>query len=189
MADPELHTAIWAWPDGATMLAVVVPFRKSFFERLKVEVPVDGRMWVREARMWVVGLGHERAVRDLISVAFPDEEVCSCWFGKPCAMWDRLHYEMIGKHCGGLAARRTETGRPSASTPPRPMQRPDPQAEARRILGVAAGAPPEVIKAAAKALAFKFHPDRPGGSNEAMAQINAARDLLLGARPAHRAGT
>jgi hypothetical protein len=50
--------------------------------------------------------------------------------------------------------------------------------EAYDILGLAAGASPEDVKAAYHRLMLKMHPDH-GGSTYLAARINAARDLLL----------
>jgi len=44
------------------------------------------------------------------------------------------------------------------------------------ILGVSATANADVIRCAYRALAAKRHPDRPGGSHDAMSEINQARD-------------
>lgn len=41
------------------------------------------------------------------------------------------------------------------------------------------GAPIEVVKAAYKALAMKYHPDRPGGDEEKMQEINAAVQEII----------
>lgn len=56
-------------------------------------------------------------------------------------------------------------------------------AKARALLGVQAGAGREEIIAAHRRLAAMVHPDR-GGSNEALREANAARDLLLASLPA-----
>lgn len=50
--------------------------------------------------------------------------------------------------------------------------------QARRLLGVEAGAGREEIIAAHRRLTALVHPDK-GGSNAAMQEANAARDLLL----------
>lgn len=53
---------------------------------------------------------------------------------------------------------------------------------ARRVLGVEAGAGREDIIAAHRRLTTQVHPDK-GGTNAAMQEANAARDLLLGELP------
>ena len=53
---------------------------------------------------------------------------------------------------------------------------------ARKVLGVEAGAGREEIVAAHRRLTTLVHPDK-GGSNAAMQEANAARDLLLDELP------
>lgn len=53
------------------------------------------------------------------------------------------------------------------------------------ILGVSAGSNADVIRAAYRALAAKRHPDRPGGSHDAMSELNKARDDGMRAIGAH----
>ena len=76
----------------------------------------------------------------------------------------------------GARSRRTLTQRP----PQRPG-RPDrlSLSEARSILGVPEGATAEEIKAAYGRLMQRAHPDH-GGSDGLAAQLNAARDRLMG---------
>lgn len=52
------------------------------------------------------------------------------------------------------------------------------EAEARAVLGLAAGAGRDEIKAAHRRLISAVHPDH-GGSEELTRRVNAARDLLL----------
>lgn len=52
------------------------------------------------------------------------------------------------------------------------------EAQARNLLGVNAAATREEIGEAHRRLIARVHPDR-GGTNEAVHQANAARDLLL----------
>jgi curved DNA-binding protein CbpA len=47
------------------------------------------------------------------------------------------------------------------------------------ILGVPRDATEQQLKAARRAAATRFHPDRPGGSPEAMAEVNKAYDTLI----------
>ncbi|MEJ7932663.1 molecular chaperone DnaJ [Sphingobium sp. AN558] len=54
----------------------------------------------------------------------------------------------------------------------------DDLARARALLGLAAGADADAIRAAHRRLIASVHPDR-GGTEALAAQINAARDLLL----------
>lgn len=51
--------------------------------------------------------------------------------------------------------------------------------DARALLGVASDASREEVIAAHRRLAALVHPDR-GGTNDALREANAARDLLLG---------
>ena len=60
-------------------------------------------------------------------------------------------------------------------------------ARARRLLGVDASAGRDEIVAAHRRLTHAAHPDK-GGSDAAMQEVNAARDLLLGELPASRDG-
>jgi DnaJ-domain-containing protein 1 len=52
--------------------------------------------------------------------------------------------------------------------------------DAYAVLGVTREAPAEVIDAAYKALAKKYHPDRAGGSLEMMQRLNQAHDEISG---------
>ncbi|MBX3595265.1 DnaJ domain-containing protein [Sphingomonas sp.] len=67
-------------------------------------------------------------------------------------------------------------GTPKPAPPPAPPRGRD--AEARAVLGVAADAGPDEIRAAHRRLIASVHPDR-GGSPELTRQVNAARDTLL----------
>lgn len=58
---------------------------------------------------------------------------------------------------------------------------------ARKLLGIEAGAGRDEIIAAHRRLTTLVHPDK-GGSNAAMQEANAARDLLLGELPDPQGG-
>lgn len=76
----------------------------------------------------------------------------------------------------GLALSTRQPGtRPAAPPPTEPMS----LDEARRILGVEAGATREEVQAAYARLMRLAHPDQ-GGTAGLAAQVNAARDRLLG---------
>ncbi len=60
-------------------------------------------------------------------------------------------------------------------------------ARARKLLGIEEGAGRDEIIAAHRRLTALVHPDR-GGTNAAMQEANAARDLLLDELPSRRDG-
>ncbi|HEX7753679.1 MAG TPA: molecular chaperone DnaJ [Novosphingobium sp.] len=63
----------------------------------------------------------------------------------------------------------------------RRTMRSGPEAQARALLGVREGASREEIIDAHRRHVAQVHPDR-GGTSELVHEVNAARDLLLGAR-------
>ena len=74
-----------------------------------------------------------------------------------------------------LSTRQQAPGRPSSPPPSAPMS----AEEARRVLGVGPDASREEIQAAYARLMRVAHPDQ-GGTTGLAAQVNAARDRLLG---------
>lgn len=80
---------------------------------------------------------------------------------------DRVH---------GAAWRTAADGEPGAPPPTRGRMS---REEAYNILGLKPGAAPDEIKAAHHRLMLKIHPDQ-GGSTYLAAQINQAKDVLLG---------
>ncbi|CAA6603540.1 conserved hypothetical protein [Rhodospirillaceae bacterium LM-1] len=66
-------------------------------------------------------------------------------------------------------------------TPPRPGQQRMSSEEAHAVLGLKPGASSDEIQIAYKRLIQKMHPDA-GGSDALAAQINQARDVLMGKR-------
>lgn len=75
----------------------------------------------------------------------------------------------IERHGGAAILDRAFTGFKALAAPEQPFQ----------VLGVGANASKDEIDRAYKRLAAEHHPDRPGGDEQRMARINAARDALL----------
>jgi hypothetical protein len=78
----------------------------------------------------------------------------------------------IERHGGAAILERAFTG--FTALPP-----PDAKREWWEVLGVSRDCTREQVKAAYRRLASQYHPDKPGGSHERMAQINAAQDAGL----------
>ncbi len=82
----------------------------------------------------------------------------------------------------GARSRQMAGSRAGAKAPPsRPKPEPLSMAEARAILGVEDGATVVEIRAAYARLMRRAHPDH-GGSHGLAAQLNAARDRILGGK-------
>ncbi|HMQ94625.1 MAG TPA: hypothetical protein PKA33_20745 [Amaricoccus sp.] len=81
---------------------------------------------------------------------------------------------------GGLHIVRA-TFRGFAALPPPPEDRPSPQRSWRAVYGWPEGTAPSRadVENVYRALARQRHPDAPGGSHEAMAELNAAREAAL----------
>jgi len=78
-----------------------------------------------------------------------------------------------------IGVRRGERPGPSASPPPRRRKGGMTPDEARDLLGLSADASADDVQAAYLRLIRRNHPDQ-GGSTGLAAQLNAARDVLLG---------
>lgn len=80
----------------------------------------------------------------------------------------------------GGPMRWSRMGWPGTGTAPgRPRGSAMPREEALKILGLEAGASADEIRAAHRRLIMQIHPDK-GGSSYLAAQINQAKDVLLG---------
>ncbi len=92
---------------------------------------------------------------------------------------------LIGVSLGSVGMRRLgqATRRAVASvtsrTAPAPISPKPSETEARALLGVPLGASADAVKAAHLRLIRRVHPDQ-GGTNGLAAQLNAARDRLIG---------
>jgi hypothetical protein len=78
----------------------------------------------------------------------------------------------IERHGGALILERAFTG--FAALPA-----PGAKREWWEILGVERSATRDTVRGAYRALASKFHPDKPGGSHEKMAELNSAQEAAL----------
>lgn len=96
----------------------------------------------------------------------------AAWLGVRGAWGSAIVLVVVGL---GLAVSTRRTGAASATAPSARMS----EAEARRILGVEEGASRAEIQAAYTRLMRLAHPDK-GGTVGLAAQLNAARDRLLG---------
>lgn len=81
----------------------------------------------------------------------------------------------IERHGGAVILERAFTG--FTALPP-----PGARREWWEVLGISRDSTRETVKAAYRRLASINHPDRPGGSHEAMATLNAAQDAALAER-------
>jgi DnaJ-domain-containing protein 1 len=95
------------------------------------------------------------------------------------AAWDAVRGGWLGGSILLTAALwlATSAGRPLVRRRAPPMG----LGEAAAMLGVAEGADAQTIEAAYRRLMFRVHPDR-GGAAGLAAQLNAARDAMLGTR-------
>lgn len=72
------------------------------------------------------------------------------------------------------------TGRARGPSPAPPGGSPSEAQKAADVLGVKLPCTRAAVQSAYRSMALKVHPDRAGGSHEAMAAVNHARDTLLG---------
>ena len=122
---------------------------KKAIEWLKVAVPADLRSYDPQARQWFVDMTAGEDVREWLSS-------CESCFAAE-VKWN-------GANSSGTTGRKQEPTRP-----PRQQPRIDPYA----ALHLLPTAPPDVVKAAYRALATINHPDH-GGDMVAMQRINTA---------------
>jgi len=86
------------------------------------------------------------------------------------------HAKPKGSACTSLAADGEADQLPDAEWTPQPSK--PKTSDPYTALWLLPGAPPEVVKAAYKALATLHHPDKPGGDDERMRAINSAYQQL-----------
>lgn len=117
----------------------------------------------------------EYSGRRLSSLSFDD--LIRLW--RNCTMADNQSAALLEAYLDRMVgedwrekARRTDGEKPAAGEV-------SSREQAFAVLGLKPGASPEAIRAAHRRLMKKFHPDQ-GGSTHLAAQINRAKDLLLG---------
>jgi len=125
----------------------------SVIEALKSRIPPHSRSYSADAKAW--------RIRSHYHLAKWLEEIN--WF-------DDVEVEEYEQ---ARTERQYQRQAPPPQTPP-----PSPRESALATLHLAPSAPPELIRAAHKALALIHHPDR-GGVLELMKAINNAADVLL----------
>ena len=132
-----------------------------------------------------VSLGQDKPSDPGVAVWFLWDGEQRCFavdiYGKPAENLQAIHHVLEARrtemrHAGVAMVKAAMAGFAAALPPPgsKPWN---------EILGVAADASPAAIDAAYRRLAAERHPDKPGGSEAMLAELNAARDQ---ARKAHR---
>ncbi len=126
--------------------------------------------------MWRRGELKKFRVNDVLAAASGLAGLWTTVRGEPLAGLLLLVVAGIWYATRNRPVRATRARRPQRpGRPPTPTIRLD---EAHRVLGVAADADADAIRAAHRRLVARVHPDH-GGSAELAARVNAARDLLL----------
>lgn len=123
-------------------------YNQDVVDDLKWNLPSYARRWNPEERAWMVT---EDRYDDAIRILLDHDYV--------------VHYRRQYE----------EKARQESKPPPPPRERP--QSPAHRVLFIAADAPPEVVRAAYRALSKIHHPDA-GGDEEKMKEVNEAWSKL-----------
>jgi hypothetical protein len=165
------------------------PFDASFIDRLKALVPQDLRTWDRDLGAWYVFETYaEQAVAlarsywpdiDLSHYGPPRRESQGFTYSGNARTWreqqerarrERERQDQQRREQAETFHRRQQAGWQNTAS----VQR---ASSDHATLFVTADAPPEVIRAAYKALALLYHPDK-GGSVTKMQALNSAMDAL-----------
>lgn len=158
-----------------------VPYDYGFIGWLKETVPWSERAWRPEDKCWYISDTYASTVQRELHKRWPMH----------ASAWDRYSFEKStrdsnqraqdqSRQRAGWAGGQGYGGTTSGSGGQRFYhgfaQSPPPSSHHAKLY-VTPDAPPEVIKAAYKALAMKYHPDR-GGDGRAMVEVNAAFEAL-----------
>lgn len=149
------------------------PYSQGFIDELKAMVPNELRLWESDHKRWYVFETYaEQAVR-LARKYWPLIDLNA--YDSPEMAEERKRHQQWRQSQSGYGQQQSNQYRQQSSgqwQPGASSSRSD-----YAMLFVTDDAPPEVIKAAYKALAIKYHPDR-GGDTVAMQAVNAAFDRL-----------
>jgi hypothetical protein len=177
------------------------PFNEDYIEDLKRQIPRSARRWDPSDRCWRVDCYWFGNAQALLSKHYPhldrhytDRAIRMCeQIANDEEQEERFEEEEKKKKKQKAAARKKARQRTKQRAKKRDTKRrrryeeedePDPPREhpgheAYKILGISPDAPDEVVKAAHKVLARKYHPDNQAEGNEKKAkEINGAFDLI-----------
>lgn len=150
------------------------PYNASFVDDLKALVPHELRLWESDQKRWYVFETYaEQAVR-LARKYWPLINLDA--YDSPEMREERQRHQQWRQSQSGYQRQQDQQYRQQSSGQWQPGASSGTRSD-YAMLFVTDDAPPEVIKAAYKALAIKYHPDR-GGDTVAMQAVNAAYDRL-----------
>ena len=141
-------TAKIAWYEGELWAAT--PYKESFIDAFKREIPHEYRCWEKGHKMWRVSPEYAFEVQNLLTFYYGGFQTV-----RPAEL--------------GLEP---EAGHRRAAPAPEQQKR-----SPYEVLHLRESAPPELVRAAYKCLALLHHPDK-GGSLADMQAINGAYEVL-----------
>lgn len=127
----------------------------------------------------------------LVGQRNPDDPGVAVYFtykGKPmsfaCDRWDKIEHNMRAivktiEALRGIARWGTGDMLEAAFTGFTALPAPGAKREWDEVLDIPRTSTRDQVKSAYRALASRYHPDKPGGSHEKMAELNAAQDAAL----------
>jgi hypothetical protein len=186
-----------ATPSNMGGIYLSVPFDAGFVGTLKANIDYAQREWQAEQKRWYISAMAAKEALRIAQKYWPELDVSELRpdgqdEGPTSGPFGDNPFESIFEQFFGTGARthqhqRAQAGEPFRQRPAGQQQRqapPPPSAPAASglaanfaTLHLAITAPPEVVRAAYKALAVKHHPDK-GGSIVVMQAVNAAMDAL-----------
>jgi hypothetical protein len=170
-----------------TNFKIWAPYNEEFRVALKSEVPRSERRWDSTERCWRVGKLWIASVHDLLLEHYPGTEIRFTDRAINIIREMMLEQQAPPPPPSSPTPPKRKTTRSSShrshghdfSPPPPPSYPSTPSPYA--VLGVIENAPDEVVKAAYKAQARRYHADL-GGDDQRMKQVNAAYEEIRRAR-------